>query len=255
MSVHPERAQLPCILRSKFPSLGGILGQIRAEAPMKTHNYRPLYILLIIAALAVSGCQSVYYNAMEKFGQHKRDILVRRVDDARDSQEEAKEQFQTALERFIEVTGFTGGNLRAQYNRLESEFDRSETRAQAVTDRIASVEDVAKDLFAEWNAELGEYSDRALRRRSEQQLRETRSRYDQLISSMRQAEARMEPVLDAFRDRVLFLKHNLNAQAIASLEGTTIDLQRDIQTLIEEMDRSIQEANAFIDSMREAPAS
>lgn len=205
----------------------------------------------LLAALVAAGCQSVYYDTMEKFGQHKRDILERRVDDARESQEEAKEQFQTALEQLMEMTDFSGGDLRRQYDRLEAEFKRSKSRAAEVTDRIESVDKVAKDLFAEWEAELLQYSDRSLRQRSEEQLRQTRARYSQLLSSMRQAESRMEPVLDAFRDRVLFLKHNLNAQAIASLEGTTLELQRDIQTLIEEMDQAIREANAFIESMRE----
>lgn len=220
---------------------------------MKTFT-QPSLLILILAAFAVSGCQSVYYGTMEKFGQHKRDILVGRVDDARESQEEAKEQFQTALERFMEVTGFTGGDLREQYDRLEAEFNRSESRAAEVTERIDAVDDVAADLFAEWEAELRQYTDPALRRRSEDQLRQTRSRYSQLLASMRQAESRMEPVLDAFRDRVLFLKHNLNAQAIASLEGTSLELERDIQTLIQEMDQAIGEANAFIESMRDGGA-
>lgn len=211
---------------------------------------RAILFFLLIAALAASGCQSVYYDTMEKFGQHKRDILVDRVDDARESQEEAKEQFQTALEQFMEVTGFTGGNLRPQYDRLETEFKRSESQAAEVSERITSVDKVAEDLFAEWETELDQYSDRSLRQESEEQLRRTRNRYNQLIASMRQAESRMEPVLSAFRDRVLYLKHNLNAQAIASLEGTTLELERDIQALIGEMDQAIQEADAFIESMR-----
>jgi hypothetical protein len=67
---------------------------------------------------------------------------------------------------------------------------------------------------------------------------------------MEQAAARMEPVLDAFRDQVLFLKHNLNAQAISALSGTTRDLQQDISRLIADMEKSIKEADAFISSMQ-----
>jgi hypothetical protein len=67
---------------------------------------------------------------------------------------------------------------------------------------------------------------------------------------MEQAAARMEPVLDAFRDQVLFLKHNLNAQAISAFSGTTRDLQQDIARLIADMEKSIKEADAFISSMQ-----
>ena len=48
-------------------------------------------------------------------------------------------------------------------------------------------------------------------------LNDTRKRYKQLMSSMRRAENSMEPVLVAFQDQVLVLKHNLNARAIGAL--------------------------------------
>ena len=67
---------------------------------------------------------------------------------------------------------------------------------------------------------------------------------------MHRAEDRMDPVLAAFRDQVLYLKHNLNARALASLEATSVGLQQDINDLIAEMEGSIEEASAFIDEMR-----
>lgn len=227
------------------------MNSISSPKPMKKTHFQLFAVLLLFVAASGTACQSVYYNTMEKFGKHKRDILVDRVDDARESQEEAKEQFQTALERFVDVTGFTGGDLAEQYKRFNTEYIRSEERAKAVRSRIESVEEVANDLFSEWKKELEVYSDRGLRQSSERQLRTTRNSYDELIDSMRQAESRMEPVLAAFQDRVLFLKHNLNAQAIASLDETSADLHQNIRELMKEMDRAIEEANAFIDSMRD----
>ena len=67
------------------------------------------------------------------------------------------------------------------------------------------------------------------------------------------ARTGVDPVLDAFRDQVLFLKHNLNAQAISALGGTTRDLQKDISRLIADMEKSIKEADAFIAAMHAAP--
>ena len=62
----------------------------------------------------------------------------------------------------------------------------------------------------------------------------------------------MDPVLTVFHDRVLFLKHNLNARAIAALGSETADLESDVAALIAEMERSIAEADAFIAEMRAA---
>jgi chromosome segregation ATPase len=186
---------------------------------------------------------------MESLGRHKRDILVDRVEKARDSQEAAKDQFQSALERFSEVLGYQGGELEEKYNQLKAELDRSEARAEDVRERIASVEDVAGALFNEWEGELADYSNQSLRRKSEEQLRATRRRYDQLIGAMHRAESKIEPVLSPLRDQVLFIKHNLNAQAIASLHGELATIETDVASLIRDMEASIAEANKFIAAM------
>jgi chromosome segregation ATPase len=195
------------------------------------------------------SCATAYYKTMEAFGVHKRDILVERVEEARDSQEEAGEQFRTALERFRDVVDFEGGELEARYEQLNSEYERSDAKAQEVSQRIASVEKVAEDLFDEWEGELDQYSDDRLRRSSERTLRQTRGKYSDLIAAMRRAESKMPPVLSRLKDQVLFLKHNLNARAIASLEGTAADLQGEVEALLRELEKSIAEANAFIEDL------
>lgn len=209
-------------------------------------------IALVAAALVVTGCNRAYFNAMEQIGWHKRDLLVARVQGARDSQEDAKEQFQTALERFAEVVQFDGGDLETKYNKLNRELERSETKANNVHERIQSVETVAKALFREWEAELKQYDNAELRRQSEVKMDQTYEHYRDLISAMKRAEDRIEPVLKPLRDQVLYLKHNLNAKAIASLQGELASVEADVVHLIKEMEASIAEADAFIQVMNRA---
>ena len=206
-------------------------------------------VIIILAILLCCGCDTVYYNTMEAFGKHKRDILVERVAGARDSQAEAKEQFKSALEEFSNVLNFDGGELEAGYNKLNAEYEKSEARASTVRNRIKDVKNVATALFREWAGELQEYSNERLRRVSEQKLDQTRRRYEQLIGAMERAESKIGPVLTAFHDQVLFLKHNLNAQAIASLQQELGIIEDDIASLIEEMEKSIEEADAFVRAM------
>jgi len=197
----------------------------------------------------LSGCQTAYYGAMEKVGYHKRDILTDRIEDARDSQEDAKEQFQSALERFSSVIQFEGGDLQEKYDTLNREFKRCEARSDEVSDRIRAVEDVSGALFEEWEDELSQYSSASLRRSSEQKLRKTRQEYNKLIIAMKRAEKKIDPVLSTFRDQVLFLKHNLNAQAISSLRDELAIVEADVSVLVREMESSIQAADTFIHSM------
>jgi hypothetical protein len=186
---------------------------------------------------------------MEKFGVHKREILVDRVEDARDSQIETKEQFESALEEFKSVANFDGGDLERVYNDLNDEYERSAEKSAEVSDRIDAVEDVAEALFDEWEAELDQYTNEKFRRIQSSELKDARTRYARLIKSMRNAEAKIAPVLAVFKDQVLFLKHSLNAQAISSLKSELASIQTDVGALVREMQRSIDASNEFIASL------
>ena len=212
-----------------------------------------LSLLFLTCLLGFTGCSSVYYDAMEKVGIPKRKILVDRVGEARESQQEAKQQFSSALAQFLAVAKVPPSELQATYEKLDGEFKRSESRAKDVRDRIAAIDSVATALFDEWHAELSQYKSPALRTQSERQLATTKSRYAALLRVMEQPSAGMDPVLDAFRDQVLFLKHNLNAQAVASLNVSSRDLQQDISRLVADMEQSFREADSFIASMQSAP--
>ncbi len=207
------------------------------------------WLCAAVLFIGLMGCQSTAIAIRESFGYAKREQLVDRVQEARDGQAEAKEQFATALDEFLSLTNAQPTELETKYRELDRAYSRSEDRADDVRDRIARVEAVASALFKEWQSELEEYSSPDLRRASEEQLDLTQRQYNQLIVAMKEAAARMDPVLIAFRDQVLFLKHNLNAQAISSLETNTAALQSDVSQLIAEMEASIREANVFIDQM------
>ena len=211
-------------------------------------RYRILNITLLLALL--TGCSSVYYDTMETVGYHKRDILVDRVESARDAQSDAQEQFKSALDQFASVIRLEDSDLKQAYDSLNHEFESSESAAQEVTERIDKVESVAEDLFEEWQEELTLYENQKLKAASKRQLDKTKSRYRSMLKSMRQAEQTMQPVLNNFRDNVLYLKHNLNAQAIGSLRGEFGNLKADITTLINRMNQSIKRSDEFIREMQ-----
>ena len=206
--------------------------------------------LLAVAALLLAGCSSAYYGTMEKLGVHKRDIMVDRVVAARDAQAEAKEQFLTAMEQFKGVVAFQGGDLEREYHKLDATLKDSEARAADVRERIAAVEDVSEALFSEWEGELGQYASNSLRQASQRKLDSTRRRYTQLLAAMKKAEARLEPALVPLRDQVLFMKHNLNARAIAGLSDEVVSVQANVDRLVREMESAITQADAFIAELK-----
>ncbi|MEM9159786.1 MAG: DUF2959 domain-containing protein [Verrucomicrobiota bacterium] len=210
----------------------------------------PKVLFCVGLCAGMVGCQTLYYDTMEKFGVHKREILVDRVEEAKESQEEAKEQFADAFEAFVSATEVDLGELKETYDRLNGVFKESEKRANDVRERIEGVKSVAAALFKEWEEELALYTSESLKQASEEQLQGTRRLYSKLIEVMDTAEARMQPVLGSYRDQVLFLKHNLNAQAIAALNETSLEIKDEVEALIREMEASIEEANAFVEALR-----
>ena len=192
------------------------------------------------------GCSSTYYGAMEKVGVHKRDILVDRVEAGRDSQEDAQKQFQSALEQFDSIVKLEETDLKKAYDKLNKEYEKSKGAADEVSSRIGKIESVADALFKEWKTELKQYESKELRRSSEQQLKKTKERYQDMLATMKTAEESMAPVLRIFRDNVLFLKHNLNAQAIGSLQAEFANLEGEIDELIKSMNEAIASSNEFI---------
>jgi ElaB/YqjD/DUF883 family membrane-anchored ribosome-binding protein len=206
---------------------------------------------IVAVIFLLTACESAYYGTMEQFGVHKRDILVDRIGEAQSAQQEGQEQFRDALEQFRSVVNFDGGELQQVYDRLNAEFEDTEASAERIRERIKAVESVADALFDEWGDELELYTNQTLRRDSEQQLRDTRSRYTRLIGAMQRAEATLDPVLNSLRDNVLYLKHNLNARAVASLRGELDTINTDVDRLIDAMEVAIAESDRFIAEMRQ----
>ena len=206
-------------------------------------------LVCFVAALA-GGCattRKAYYDTWEKFGYAKRERLVDNVKAARQEQVDAKQQFASALEQFKSVVRVETSDLEKLYNRLDKQYQRCDGQAGEVRSKIQSVKNVGAALFKEWEQEIGQIKDDAsLQQQSRKLLDRTRGNYDEMIHRMDAAAATMDPVLTQFKNRVLFIKHNLNAQAIASLKGTEMDLGKDIEKLIREMEASIAEADAFI---------
>jgi hypothetical protein len=199
----------------------------------------------------MAGCTKVYLAGLEKVGIPKRDLLQKRVERAQEAQEEVKEQFSSALERFRATVRVEGGELEERYDALKDELARSEKRSDQLGERIGSVKDVAEALFEEWEDELDDYHRSDLRAASAKNLDETRRAYAPMIRAMKRAHERTEPVLDAFRDVVLALKHQLNAKAIAGMRRELANVESEVSALIVAMDSSITEASKFLGTLEQ----
>ncbi|MGD0306430.1 MAG: DUF2959 family protein [Candidatus Acidiferrales bacterium] len=213
-------------------------------------NFHQAILAIVIAgALAATGCTSAYYKTMQKLGKEKRDILVQRVKDSKKDQEDTKEKLQTTMESFQALTGFQGGSLEKSYKKLNSDYESAADQVGKLHDRIQSIDKVSNDLFTEWQGEINQMSNAKLKARSAAMLKDSQARQASFMKAMRNTETRIAPVMAAFHDQVLFLKHNLNARAIGSLKGTSAKMDTDVTALMKSIDGSMAEADNLINSL------
>ncbi|MGZ8152745.1 MAG: DUF2959 domain-containing protein [Methylovulum sp.] len=214
---------------------------------------RPM-LLKIISKFFSKKLRTVYYSARESIGEHKRSIVVYQVEQACVSLQETRDEFEDALGRFKSLVNVNEQSLEHKYNLLNRQYQFCRVKSDAVGDRIRAIEEVSEALFLEWERELGEYTNRTLRNSSKQQLKTARQNYARLIKAMRGAESKIQPVLAAFKDQVLYLKHNLNARAIAALQHEFIEIGIDIAQLIQAMEQTIAEASQFVSVLADQKA-
>jgi hypothetical protein len=209
------------------------------------------YILSLLAVVfLLSGCSNrVYYAGMEKAGIHKRDIMVSRVEGVKDAQEDAQEEFKSALEKFGSLVHIEDSDLKAAYERFSDEYEDTNSAADALKSRIDKLEDVSLALFNEWEDELNQYKNEKLKAQSKAKLKATLEKYKSMMIAMRVSQKSMDPILATFYDNVLMLKHSLNAQAIGGLKSEFSSLKRNISLLIDKMNKSIKASDEFIKNM------
>lgn len=220
---------------------------------MSTCRPRWLGSLALAAVLAatplVAGCQSAYYETMEMFGKEKRDLLRSELKGMVSDQEEAEEAFTDALTRVKALTGFDGGDLEREYDKLKGAYEDAESATGDIDSRMDEIETVAADLFAEWEQEISEMQSASLKGSSRRKLRDTQARYDRMHQSLVATRASMDPALSLLKDHVLYLKHNLNAAAVGSLGDAMRDIESEIEELKRSIQRSIEEAQGFLEVM------
>jgi hypothetical protein len=204
------------------------------------------WMILCCVGLVSYGCTGLFYASMKRLGKEKRDILVSRISDGKKEQEKAAEQFQSAYEAFQSVTQFHGGDLEEASKKLTKEYEKSRDRANKVHEKIEGIDKVGRDLFREWSLEIDQMGDSRLKLDSKKLLRTAETRHERLIAQMRVSEERMKPVLRAFQDQTLFLKHNLNARAIASLKGQVTQIGDEVQAVIDGIKAANLEADKVI---------
>ena len=209
------------------------------------------YKYLTLLIFAFTSCTTIYYEAWEKLGKQKRDLLKDNIKNAQDDQQDVSKELKDALTHLKEAYGLKETKLERTYNKIKDNYDTAEKNDQNLKKRIEKVQEIAADLFSEWQKEIGQMHEESYRKDSQQKLEKTKDRYKIMYASLHKSEKSVHPILDQLHDQVLYLKHNLNAQALGSLKNEMGQIEQNIEKLLHDMKKSIEESNNFIKDFKE----
>ena len=210
-----------------------------------------LILVLALAAAPLVGCRTTaYYDVMEAFGKEKRDLLASELRGMVDDQEEAEEAFEDALTRVKALTGFDGGPLEREYDRLKAAHADAEASADDIDSRTEDIDGIANDMFEEWKGEIAQMTTPTLRGTSQRKLDASRAKYAVMREALLESRAKMDPALALLKDHVLFLKHNLNAAALGDLGRAMREIEYSIEELQDHIQVSIREAQGFMETIQ-----
>ena len=212
---------------------------------MQCNIYRttPWFVLI---CLMLGSCQTIYYNFWETLGQEKRDLLQSNVAKVQNDQREVQEAFKDTLERVRAEYKLEASDLEDFYDDLSANYEQARARAEALSERTEKVRDIASDLFSEWEAEAKTITNATYRSDSLAKLRVAKTEFGEMDRHMTTVLKKIDPVLVKLNDRVLYLKHNLNARAVQVFQKEFQSVEGDIQSLIKDIEASIEASQSFM---------
>jgi tetratricopeptide (TPR) repeat protein len=199
--------------------------------------------VILVGLIFLTGCGGAYKAS----GQYKRDLLLDRIEKARQSHEQAKKQFEVVLANYSNIIDANAGDIRGEYNKLNRECKRARKITKDINRSVQDVQDVGKPLFRSWEDELSEYKNEDIRRTSEEQLEIARSNYLKLVHTMKSSESIISTVLTSLNDQVLFMSHNLNTKALSLFGKEVTSLKGKVDELVKHMQNAIKDAETFVD--------
>ncbi len=192
---------------------------------------------LMVALVALSGCATSAPKEATK--------LISRVEESRRALQAAEAQIRSTLDTANSLGQTEGGSLQSDFQRLNSEIELSNEKRDDFSKRVASMDKTSASYFTTWAADLDKFQTEEFRTRSEARLEETRGRYNQLMTTMQQAEEKFNPLLAKLHDVSRYLSFMLNPTGVASIKTSVGEMSSQATDLYTAIETAVQEADGF----------
>jgi hypothetical protein len=202
----------------------------------------------VFASLAFVAATTVGVAAQDE-GVKQIQELIKTAKAEVQSIDTAKLQLQKTMDAYNAVMAPEVKDRRDAYKQLQKEMANTDKRRADVSTRSTKMNAEADKLFKSWEESTARIQSPDLRKRSEDRLKKTQDRFAELRQTGQNASSQYESFMKTMQDQVVYLGHDLNPGAVASLKPDADKLNTRAQDLYAVIDKITTAANTNISKL------
>ena len=199
---------------------------------MQTLNSLLVGSLVALGATGLVACQSNgYASSLALDGAESQRDLGHSVTSVLEAQMESQSEFDEAFQLLLQLQRAPQEDVVDLYAEFQKQVDSCARNVERVDQGILTVEQNATELFASWEADLGQFSSPTMRERSQARMGQAQDSLQRLLDQLRNGRGSMDAILRTQRDFVLYFNHNLSPNSIATLESENAQFEASMREL------------------------
>jgi len=206
------------------------------------------YLAFVLAALVASSGGCAYIQKIlprKRGGPGQVNDLVSWIDRVYVEAEMSKEAAHAALDGLDVIVEADYADPVVAYQEFVDSIEASEKQAESLRDVYEPMQDAAEKLFKQWSKDLEEFSSLSMRQRSQSRLLKTRQRYDMIVAAVEPALMSYDQLNQSLRDHALFLGHDLNPEAVTTIEADAEELGKQVEALDAQFDTCLEASQTY----------
>ena len=209
--------------------------------------------LLVIAGLP--ACAFVNDLISGNTGPADVDDLVASVERVNSELDASKTKLLGAVQTLQKVTApdFKGDAVEG-HKELVRAIDDSEDQTDDLRKSVERMQAEAEPVFNQWTKDLEGYSNPEMRQRSQARLAAARERYDAVVAAVTPVLVECEAVNQTLGDHALFLKHDMNPAALATIQDDVKKVAKEAADLDGAFNAGKAATRAYVDSASQPKA-
>ncbi|MBK7876030.1 MAG: DUF2959 family protein [Planctomycetes bacterium] len=161
----------------------------------------------------------------------------------------AKEKSHAALDALKTLTAPTfAGDPGAAYTQFVKAIEQSESQARTISVNIYPMKEAAEAMFQQWTVDLESFGNSRLRSRSAMRMEETRTRYQNVLSTATAVRVAYDAYNSDLRDHALFLGHDFNSAAVQTIAGDVAAMSDQVAELDQRFQACVEASKGYIEA-------